>query len=211
MDVLLALTAIALLWPIALIVSLLVRWNLGSPVLFRQQRGGLGGETFEMLKFRTMTDAQGVNGELLSNEERKHPFGERLRSTSLDELPALLNVVRGDMSMVGPRPLLVSYLERYSDEEARRHCVRPGITGLAQVKGRNTVSWDEKFAFDLAYVDNLNFRGDLLVLLQTVTTVLSRNGADGNELATEFFGAGFSEAEPCTDGLERSSRRTTEG
>lgn len=186
LDVLLATLGLVALSPIGLFVALMVRLKLGRPVLFRQQRGGLCGSEFQILKFRTMTNESGPDGQLLSNDDRRHPFGEALRRSSLDELPALLNVIRGEMSIVGPRPLMAVYLERYSQIQAQRHGVRPGITGLAQVTGRNSVSWDEKFALDLNYIANLGLRNDLRILAQTVLAVFRPHEADGNELTTEF-------------------------
>jgi len=171
------------------VLAVLVRRKLGSPVLFRQPRPGKGGEVFELVKFRTMLEVDEAEG-LVTDEQRMTRFGAFLRSTSLDELPSLWNVVKGDMSLVGPRPLLVRYLERYSPEQARRHEVRPGITGLAQVSGRNAISWDEKFAKDVEYVDNRSLRLDLRILFKTVAKVLKRDGisADGEVTMTEFMG-----------------------
>lgn len=191
MDVAAALLLIAMLGPVMVVVAVLVRLILGSPVLFRQERGGLGGEKFEIIKFRTMTDDLDAQGELASDSERRHPFGDRLRATSLDELPTLFNLLRGDISLVGPRPLMAKYLERYSPEQARRHCVQPGITGLAQTSGRNQLNWDEKFALDLRYVEQRSFALDVRLLLRTLATVLGRSGADGIDHTTEFIGADF--------------------
>jgi lipopolysaccharide/colanic/teichoic acid biosynthesis glycosyltransferase len=157
-------------------VALLVRWKIGRPVLFRQQRPGLDGELFEILKFRTMTEQRDADGELLADTERLTPFGSGLRRSSLDELPEFINVLRGDMSLVGPRPLLVEYLPLYSPEQARRHDVRPGITGWAQVKGRNQLSWKEKLELDIWYVDNRSFWLDLKTIFLTVVAVLKREG-----------------------------------
>ena len=168
-----------------------VAWKLGRPVLFRQVRPGLNGEPFEMVKFRTMTDARSSDGELLPDADRLAPFGRFLRSSSLDELPELWNVMLGDMSLVGPRPLLVRYLDRYTSEQARRHEVRPGITGLAQVSGRNALSWENKFALDVWYVDNQSLALDLKILAQTVLKVVRREDVSANDHATmpEFRGA----------------------
>lgn len=189
LDVVSAAILILISAPVVAIVAVLVLKFLGRPVLFRQRRAGLGGTVFEILKFRTMTDERDDNNELLPNPQRRHPFGEKLRSTSLDELPALINVLQGHMSMVGPRPLLTSYLDRYSPTEAQRHRVKPGITGLAQVMGRNSVSWDEKFAYDLEYIESMSLRGDVRLMLRTFLTVIRREGADGNVLMQEFMGA----------------------
>jgi sugar transferase EpsL len=165
------------LWvPVVVVVACLVRVKLGTPVFFRQRRPGRGAEIFELIKFRTMTDARDAQGRLRPDAERLTPLGKWLRSTSLDELPELWNVLRGDMSLVGPRPLLVQYLERYSPRQARRHEVRPGLTGLAQVKGRNALTWDEKFDWDVRYVETQGFWLDVRILLLTVGTGVSRSG-----------------------------------
>lgn len=161
-----------------------VRCKLGSPVFFRQARPGLNGQAFEMLKFRTMTDERGPDGELLPDSQRLTPFGQLLRATSLDELPELWNVLRGEMSLVGPRPLLMEYLPLYTPEQARRHEVRPGITGWAQVNGRNTVSWDERFRMDVWYVDNRSLWLDLRILWLTVRKVIKREGINARGEAT---------------------------
>lgn len=161
--------------PLLVLVSV-IRYKLGSPVLFRQTRPGLGGQPFELIKFRTMTDARDAAGELLPDTERLTPFGRLLRATSLDELPELWNVLRGDMSLVGPRPLLMRYLPYYTEQEAKRHRVRPGLTGWAQLHGRNTLSWDERLALDVWYVENRSMLLDLRILLQTVLMVLRRDG-----------------------------------
>lgn len=168
---------LAPLWlPVMAIVALLVRWRLGSPVLFRQRRPGLGGRPFHILKFRTMINAQGPDGRPLRDEDRLTRFGQFLRSASLDELPSLLNVVRGDMALVGPRPLLEEYLPLYSPEQARRHDVRPGLTGWAQVNGRNAIDWERKFALDVWYVDHRSFLLDLRILFLTAMKVVRRDG-----------------------------------
>lgn len=174
-----------------LVIALLVRWKLGPPVLFRQVRPGLHGRPFVLYKFRTMNDARDADGNLLPDELRLTPFGKWLRSTSLDELPELLNVLKGDMSLVGPRPLRMEYLERYTPEQARRHEVKPGITGWAQVNGRNALSWEEKFKLDVWYVDNWNLWLDLRILLMTVVKVLRREGinAEGHATMPEFTGS----------------------
>jgi lipopolysaccharide/colanic/teichoic acid biosynthesis glycosyltransferase len=186
----------------ALVVACLVRMRLGSPVLFRQQRPGLGGRIFTMFKFRTMTDRRDAGGKLLPDADRLPPFGRWLRASSLDELPELINVIRGDMSLVGPRPLLPEYLPLYSPEQARRHEVRPGITGWAQVNGRNAISWEEKFDYDVWYVDNQSLRLDLKILFMTVGRVLGREGvaAEGSVTAERFVGAQASRPARKQDG-----------
>jgi lipopolysaccharide/colanic/teichoic acid biosynthesis glycosyltransferase len=192
---LLAVVLSAPLWgPVLALIGILVRLKLGAPVFFRQKRPGKGAEIFEMVKFRTMTDARDANGGLLPDAQRLTSFGKWLRSTSLDELPELFNVLRGDMSLVGPRPLLVQYLERYTPQQARRHEVRPGITGLTQVKGRNAISWDEKFKFDVEYVETQSFWLDLKILALTVRAVFVREGisAAGDATMPEFMGSGQS-------------------
>ena len=156
-DFLCALAATIVLSPVMLVTAILVRLKLGSPVLFKQERPGKDGKIFQLYKFRTMTDARDENGNLLPDDKRLTKFGKTLRSTSLDELPELLNMLKGDMSVVGPRPLLVRYMERYNEHQARRHEVRPGFTGLAQVHGRNAISWEEKFDWDVKYVDHITF------------------------------------------------------
>jgi sugar transferase EpsL len=193
-DVFVATVALAVFSPVILIVAVLVRIRLGSPVLFRQQRPGFHGQPFELVKFRTMTDATDRDGRLRSDEERLTPFGAFLRSTSLDELPEFVNVVRGDMSLVGPRPLLMRYLELYTPDQARRHEVRPGITGLAQISGRNAQTWDERLALDVHYVDTRSFRTDLAILVGTVLAVVRREGvsADGHATMPAFAGTDHS-------------------
>lgn len=189
-DIFAAAGALVVLSPVLLCVALLARRRLGSPVLFRQTRPGKNGRPFEMLKFRTMTDARDSQGRLLSDAERLTSFGRFLRSTSLDELPELWNVLKGEMSLVGPRPLLMEYLPLYSVEQARRHEVRPGLTGWAQVNGRNALSWEEKFAFDVWYVDNRTFWLDIKIILLTVAGVLKRSGisAEGEATMPRFSG-----------------------
>lgn len=189
-DFLCALAAIIVLSPVMAITALLVRIKLGSPVIFKQKRPGKDGKAFELYKFRTMNDKKDENGELLKDKYRLTHFGKKLRSTSLDELPELFNILKGDMSVVGPRPLLMRYLERYDTFQMRRHEVRPGFTGLAQVNGRNAISWDEKFKWDVQYVDNITFIGDWKIIYQTVWTVVNRSGisADGEATIQEFFG-----------------------
>jgi len=189
-DVILTAFALVLLSPVLVVLAVLVRWRLGSPVLFRQQRPGLHGRAFTLLKFRTMTDARDAAGNLLPDEQRLTSFGRFLRRTSLDELPELLNVLKGDMSLVGPRPLLMQYLDRYTPDQMRRHEVKPGITGWAQIKGRNALSWEEKFALDVWYVDHLSLWLDLKIILLTVWKVLRREGISQEGFATmpEFMG-----------------------
>ena len=189
-DVAVSVTLLMLLSPVLLVVALLTRVKLGSPVLFVQERPGKAGRPFRLRKFRTMTDERGSDGELLPDEQRLTSFGKFLRSTSLDEFPELWNVLVGDMSLVGPRPLLPEYLERYSAEQARRHEVRPGITGWAQVNGRNALSWDERLALDVWYVDNRTFLLDIKILWMTVSQVLRRSGvsAEGHATMPEFRG-----------------------
>jgi lipopolysaccharide/colanic/teichoic acid biosynthesis glycosyltransferase len=177
-DLIGASVLLVLLSPVIAVVALLVQARMGSPVLFRQPRPGRGGRPFVVLKFRTMIDQRDANGDLLPDDARLTGIGRVLRHTSLDELPELLNVVKGDMSLVGPRPLLMEYLPRYTPEQMRRHDVRPGITGWAQVNGRNAVSWDEKFALDLWYVDHHSIRLDVDILGRTLTAVLAGRGID---------------------------------
>jgi lipopolysaccharide/colanic/teichoic acid biosynthesis glycosyltransferase len=184
LDIVCSSLALLLLSPVIAIVALLVRTRLGSPVFFRQTRPGKDARPFEMIKFRTMRDAHDADGELLSDAQRLTRLGRTLRSTSLDELPGLWNVLRGDMSLVGPRPLLMQYLPLYSEEQARRHLVRPGVTGWAQVNGRNSLSWDEKFALDTWYVDNHNLWVDMKILLLTVWKVVRRDGISAADDAT---------------------------
>ena len=187
-DLLLTISAlIALSAPLCLL-ALLVRVKMGTPVLFRQKRPGLNGKPFELLKFRTMRDERDENGGLLPDEKRLNGFGLFLRSSSLDELPELLNVLKGDMSLVGPRPLLMQYLERYTPEQARRHEVKPGITGWAQVNGRNALSWEEKFKLDVWYVDNMSLWFDIKIILLTIWKIIKREGISqpGHATAEEF-------------------------
>jgi lipopolysaccharide/colanic/teichoic acid biosynthesis glycosyltransferase len=182
---------LALLAPVLLVLALLVRWRLGKPVLFRQTRPGKDARPFVMLKFRTMRDACDRNGQPLPDAERLTPFGQILRASSLDELPELWNVLKGDMSLVGPRPLLMEYLPLYSAEQARRHEVRPGITGWAQVNGRNALSWEEKFRLDIWYLDNRSFWLDMRIIGRTLYRVLTRSGvsADGEATMHKFRGS----------------------
>ncbi len=190
-DFTVALSAFVMLLPIITIVAILIRTKLGSPILFTQDRPGLNGKVFKMMKFRSMLDAKDKNGNLLPDNQRMIKFGAFLRSTSLDELPGLFNVLKGDMSLVGPRPLLVQYLPLYSNEQARRHNVRPGITGWAQVNGRNAISWEQKFTLDVWYVDNQSFWLDIKILLLTVKKVFVREGisADGHVTIEPFKGS----------------------
>jgi len=194
-DFLVSAAALVTLSPALLALALLVRWRLGSPVIFRQLRPGRGGRVFEVWKFRTMTDARDGNGQLLPDAMRLTPFGRWLRATSLDELPELWNVLRGEMSLVGPRPLLVEYLPLYSAEQARRHELRPGLTGWAQINGRNALTWDEKFRFDVWYVDHQTFWLDLKIIVLTVARVFRREGisAAGEATMSRFTGAPVAE------------------
>ncbi|WP_137293520.1 sugar transferase [Nocardioides dongxiaopingii] len=189
-DVVVGGVALVLSLPLQVVVAVLVRLKLGSPVLFRQPRPGKDERVFELVKFRTMLETDSTRG-LVTDEQRMTPFGSFLRSTSLDELPTLWNVVRGDMSLVGPRPLLVRYLDRYTAEQRRRHDVRPGVTGLAQVSGRNALTWDAKFAKDVEYVDHRSLRLDASIIARTVAQVLRRDGisADGDVTMPEFLGS----------------------
>ncbi len=183
-DLCLTVPAFVVLSPVMLVTAGLVAVKLGRPVLFTQERPGYKEKIFRMYKFRTMTDARNANGELLSDEERLTPFGEKLRSTSLDELPELLNILKGDMSLVGPRPLLVQYLPLYNKRQHKRHSVLPGITGLAQINGRNSISWEEKFEYDVQYAKHVTFFGDLKILFETVFKVLKREGINSENSAT---------------------------
>lgn len=187
-DMLLAALLLILLSPVLLVLAWAVRRKLGSPILFTQQRPGWHGKPFLMRKFRTMTDARDAAGQLLPDAERLTPFGRFLRSSSLDELPELLNVLKGEMSLVGPRPLLMQYLERYTPEQRRRHEVRPGITGWAQVNGRNAISWEDRFALDIWYVNHCSFLLDMRILCMTTAKVFRREGisAEGHVTMREF-------------------------
>jgi lipopolysaccharide/colanic/teichoic acid biosynthesis glycosyltransferase len=196
LDIVISGCGLIVLSPVYAGLALAVRSKLGSPVIFSQERPGLidpktGQERiFKLYKFRSMTDARGADGELLPDEDRLPPFGAKLRSTSLDELPELWNIFKGDMSIVGPRPLLVRYLPRYSPEQRRRHLVRPGLTGLAQVNGRNAISWDDKFAYDVEYVDNVSLALDVKIFFKTVAAVLRHEGISSDTSVTmeEFMG-----------------------
>lgn len=203
LDLALSILALVLLAPVMSITALAVKIKLGSPVIFTQERPGLYGKVFRIKKFRTMTDARDENGELLSDEDRLTSFGKLLRSTSLDELPELWNILKGDMSVVGPRPLLVEYLERYDDRQKHRHDVRPGLTGLAQVSGRNGLDWEKKFEDDVRYVEGVTFLGDMKIILDTVKVVLRREGINSGTSATmeAFTGNGAGKDEKCKIGI----------
>lgn len=190
LDIIIASIALILLSPLYAFVAYKVKKNLGSPVLFRQVRPGLHGRPFEMIKFRTMKDAVDEQGNPLPDNERLTPFGQMLRSTSLDEMPELWNVIKGDMSIVGPRPLLMDYLPLYNEEQAKRHDVRPGMTGYAQVNGRNAISWDEKFKLDTWYVENQSIWLDFKIMLKTVKKVLAKDdiSAEGEATMSKFTG-----------------------
>ena len=190
LDIVVSSLGLLLLSPLLLLVAILVRLKLGSPVLFRQLRPGLAAKPFLLLKFRTMTDAHGAQGQTLPDARRLTELGSWLRSYSLDELPQLWNVLRGDMSLVGPRPLLMQYLDRYTPEQARRHAVKPGITGLAQIGGRNTITWEEKFALDIWYVEHWSLGLDILIMLKTFWRLIKRDGIsqDGHATMPEFMG-----------------------
>ena len=190
LDFLVSVTAGLILSPVIIVTALLVRFKLGSPVLFQQVRPGKEGKPFKMIKFRSMLDAEDLEGNVLPDEQRLTRFGKFLRSTSLDELPGLWNVLTGDMSLVGPRPLLMEYLPLYSKEQFRRHECKPGITGWAQVNGRNAISWEQKFELDVWYVDNQSFWLDIRILFMTVKKVLFRDGisAEGEATMTRFEG-----------------------
>lgn len=190
MDILCSIFFILCFWWLYILVAILVKVKLGNPIIFKQKRPGLNGKIFTMYKFRTMTDMKDRNGKLLSDKERLPKFGRILRATSLDEIPEFFNVLKGEMSLVGPRPLLVQYLERYTERQARRHEVRPGITGWAQVNGRNAISWEEKFGYDVEYVENYNFIFDLKIIYLTLKKVIVREGISqvGNATMEEFKG-----------------------
>ena len=195
LDIVLSAGAIIVLSPVMAVTAVLVRVKLGSPVIFKQKRPGKDERIFEMYKFRSMTDARDENGELLPDDVRLTSFGKKLRASSLDELPELFNILKGDMSVVGPRPLSEVYLPFYTEKEHHRHDVRPGLTGLAQVNGRNNLSWEEKFAYDLQYINKISFSGDATILLKTGGKVLDHEGI------------GQAEAAPVSLHLERSTRR----
>jgi lipopolysaccharide/colanic/teichoic acid biosynthesis glycosyltransferase len=197
LDVTVAALLLLLTLPLQLATAIGIRRRMGGPVLFRQTRPGLHAEPFEMVKFRTMLGSEPAPG-VMDEPARLTPFGHWLRATSIDELPTLWNILRGDMSLVGPRPLMMQYLELYSPEQARRHDVRPGITGLAQVSGRNSLSWEERFRLDVAYVDHHTFVGDLKIILRTVSPVARRDGvsAEGGATMPEFFGTDNNDGAP---------------
>lgn len=189
-DLIMSALAILILCPVFLIVTFLVRIKLGSPVLFKQKRPGMNEKIFTMYKFRTMTDERDENGQLLPDNIRLTNFGKILRSTSLDELPELFNILKGDMSIVGPRPLLVQYLTLYNEHQKRRHEVRPGLTGKAQVNGRNLINWEERFKYDIEYIDNICFKEDLRIIFLTIRKIITREGISSNTSSTmeEFKG-----------------------
>ncbi len=189
-DIILSLLAMIVLSPVMLVTALLVRKKLGSPVVFKQERPGLNEKVFTLFKFRTMTDEKDAKGKLLSDAVRLTGFGKLLRSTSLDELPELMNILKGDMSIIGPRPLHVRYLARYNQNQKRRHEVRPGLSGYAQIYGRNSISWAERFELDIEYVDHITFVGDVKIILITILKIFKREGiTDGSDgTMTEFLG-----------------------
>ena len=191
LDFILSFLALIILSPVMLIIYILVRIKLGKPAIFKQQRPGKNEKIFTLYKFRTMTDEKDEDGNLLPDEKRLTKFGKMLRSTSLDELPELFNIIKGDMAIVGPRPLLVEYLKLYNDEQRKRHNVRPGLTGLAQVSGRNLISWQDRFEKDIEYVNNLTFMNDLKIILVTVKKVIKREGIsqDNNVTMEKFRGS----------------------
>ena len=190
LDIICSLGFIICFWWLYILVAVLVKKKLGSPVIFKQERPGLNEKIFTMYKFRSMTDTKDKNGNLLSDAERLPRFGQILRSTSLDEIPEFINVLKGDMSLIGPRPLLVEYLERYDAEQKRRHDVRPGITGWAQVNGRNAISWEQKFKYDVEYVDNVNFLLDIKIVFLTIKKIFIKEGIsqEGNATMEKFTG-----------------------
>ena len=192
MDFMLALLAVIVLSPILALIALLIRIKLGNPVILKQQRPGLNEEIFTLYKFRTMTEEKDTGGKLLPDEKRLTHFGSLLRSSSLDELPELFNIIKGDMSVVGPRPLLIQYLPLYNKHQRRRHEVRPGLSGLAQVNGRNAISWEQKFDLDVKYADEISFWGDFIIICQTLKKVFMREGISSENAATmeTFTGPG---------------------
>ena len=184
LDLILSLMALIVLMPLMIIIGILVRINLGSPIIFKQKRPGKDEKIFTLYKFRTMTDEKDEKGKLLPDSQRLTKFGKFLRSTSLDELPELINILKGDMSIVGPRPLLVEYLKLYDEEQKHRHDVRPGLTGLAQTSGRNAITWEEKFEKDIEYVHNISFIGDVKIIIKTAIKVFKREGISGTNSDT---------------------------
>ena len=190
-DILCSLIVLILFWWLYIILAVLVRFKLGSPILFKQQRPGKNEKIFNMYKFRTMTDARNENGELLPDEVRLTRFGKALRATSLDELPEIFNILKGDMSLIGPRPLLVQYLPRYNETQHHRHDVKPGLTGYAQAHGRNAVSWEEKFEMDVWYVEHISLKTDFKVIIDTIKTVVKKEGISSDTSVTmeEFMGS----------------------
>lgn len=190
LDIIISFTALVILSPVLLIVAVLVRTKLGTPVIFHQDRPGYHEKVFKLCKFRSMTDARDTDGNLLPDEVRLTKFGKALRATSLDELPELWNILKGDMSLIGPRPLLVKYLPLYNEFQRHRHDVKPGLTGWAQVNGRNTISWEQRFEYDVYYVNHISFWMDLKILFQTVAVVFARSGINSKTSATmeEFMG-----------------------
>ena len=192
MDFLCAVLGLMVFSPIMVIIALLIRVKLGSPVIFKQERPGLNEKIFTLYKFRSMTNQKNKNGELLADEKRLTEFGKWLRSTSIDELPELFNILKGDMSIVGPRPLLVRYLERYNEMQRHRHDVRPGITGYAQINGRNSISWEERFKMDVWYSEHITMQRDLRIISKTIRVVLERKGINSgtSETMEEFMGTG---------------------
>lgn len=189
-DLIVSITVLVIALPIMAVLALIIVWKMGRPVLFKQKRPGLNGQPFMLYKFRTMTDGKDADGKLLSDSERLTPFGIFMRSLSLDELPQLINVIRGDLSLVGPRPLLMDYLVLYNETQKKRHMVKPGITGWAQVNGRNSITWEEKFEMDVWYAENRTFLTDLRIILMTVKKVLQREGIteEGESTASAFQG-----------------------
>lgn len=184
LDFVLSLIAFMILFPFLVFIAILVRIKLGSPVIFKQKRPGLNEKIFTLYKFRTMTNKKDSDGNLLPDNERLTKFGKLLRSTSVDELPGLINIIKGDMSIVGPRPLLVEYLTLYNDEQRQRHLVHPGLTGLAQVNGRNAISWEEKFKLDFFYVNNITLKRDIEIILKTILKIIKRDGISSNNSTT---------------------------
>lgn len=195
LDFAVTLVALVLLSPILLTLAVLVRAELGSPIIYRQQRPGLNERIFTLYKFKTMTDKKDESGKLLPDRERLTKFGRLLRATSLDELPELFNILKGDMAIVGPRPLLVKYLPLYNSQQRRRHEVRPGLTGLAQVSGRNAISWEDKFNLDVAYIESLSLMGDLKIILRTIKKVVAKEGISSEKSVTMEAFEGTEKAE----------------